>query len=335
MSIEAITVFEKEMGKYAEAMKTYLPIEKRIKKLKRSGKRLEEIKTIIGSDSYILEYVPDTLYHGSPQSLYVINPNESTQKGRFVYATDNPVHALFFSVFRNSSIARAHIDEYIDENGEYKVKYIIDERVKGALDEIIKDIDITIHVCKGEQFFKPQGEAYISREWISKEGQSIVPTDRIQINIKEFFAYLEKQGLVEYVRYDKTKDWKTVLDMLGQNYPFGLGTNRGKNIEEFDGIYDEFIEKYFPEQLEFSKKFRLFVKRIMNKNYRLQYPNMSEEEELDYKLRFIREVAEGFMVAQKDEKGNIKWFADTDKIKDCLAENYTRSEEITVVNQQK
>lgn len=305
---------KKEISRYGNEMKSFLPIEQQAKDLKRSGKSVEEIKEILGNDSYIFEYVPDVLYHGSPESLDVINSNESTQKGSYVYATDNPVHALFFSIFRNSSIARAHIDEYIDENGKYQVKYHIDERVQGALDEIISDKDVTIHVCNGEQFFKPQGEAYIGREWISKDGQSIVPTDKIHVNVKHFFETLEKQGLVEYDRYDKSKDWKTVIDLLAQNYPFGLGTDRGKNIQEFDSMYDEFIGTNFPEQLEFSKQFRNFTKSIMATDYKLENPGMTLEEENNYKLRYIKNTADSFLLAHKDENGKINWSVDMEKI---------------------
>ena len=309
---------KKEMSRYGNEMKSFLPIEQKAKDLKRSGKSVAEIKEILGNDSYIFEYVPDVLYHGSPESLDVINSNESTQKGSYVYATDNPVHALFFSIFRNSSIARAHIDEYIDENGNYQVKYHIDERVQGALDEIISDRNVTIHVCNGEQFFKPQGEAYIGREWISKGGQSIIPTDKIYVNVKHFFENLEKQGLVEYDRYDKSKDWKTVIDLLGQNYPFGLGTDRGKNIQEFDSMYDEFIGTNFPEQLEFSKQFRDFTKGVMAKDYKLGNPNMTLEEENNYKLRYIRTTAESFLLAHKDENGKINWSVDMEKINEFM-----------------
>ena len=305
---------KKEMSRYQTNMKSFLPIEEKIKKLKMSGKSVDEIKEAIGVDSYIFDYVPNVLYHGSPENLNVINSNESTQKGSYVYATDNPVHALFFSIFRNSSIARAHIDEYIDKNENYQVKYYIDERVQGTLDEIISNQNITIHVCNGEQFFKPQGEAYIGREWISKDGQSIVPIDKIQVNVKHFFEILEKEGLVEYDKYDKSKNWKTIIDMLGQNYPFGLSTERGKNIEEFDLMYDEFIENNFPEQLEFSKQFREFAKEVMATNYKLENPNMTAEEEINYKLKIIKNTADGFLLVQKDESGKIEWIVNMKKI---------------------
>lgn len=168
----------------------------------------------------------------------------------------------FFSIFRNSSVARTHISEHIDEHGNYQVKYYIDERVQNALDKIISNDNITIHICDGNQFFKHQGEAYIGREWILKEGQNIIPIDRIEVNIKHFFENLEKQRLVEYDKYDNSKDWKTVIDMLGQNYPFGLGTDRGKNIDEFDLMYDEFIEKIFQNNWNFLSNLGILLKTL-------------------------------------------------------------------------
>lgn len=319
---------KKEMTRYSSEMKKFLPIEEQAKKLKRSGKKIAEIKEILGSDSYIFENVPNVLYHGSPENLDIINSNESTQKGSYVYATDNPIHALFFSIFRNSSIARAHISEHIDEYGNYQVKYYIDERVQNALDEIISNNNVTIHICDGNQFFKPQGEAYIDREWISKESQNIIPTDKIEINVKHFFENLEKQELVEYDKYDNSKDWKTVIDMLGQNYPFGLNTDRGKNIDEFDLMYDEFIEKNFPEQLEFSKQFRNFIKDIMATDYKLENPSMTSEEEANYKLRTIKKIADSFLLAEKDKTGKIKWNIDIEKINTFMAQTDTLQEEI-------
>ena len=285
----------------------------------------EEIKKVQGSDKNRIDYVPTFLYHGSPESLDVINSKESTQKGTYVYATDNPIQALFFSIFRNSSVARASINEHIDENGNYRVKYIIDERIKGALDEIITDREITIHICDGSQFFKPKGASYTEREWISKEGQSIIPIDRIHINVKKFFEELEREGLVEYSRYDKSKDWQTVINLLGRNYPFGLGTERGKNIEEFDAMYDEFIELNFPDQFDFSKAFRTYIKEIMSKDFKIDNPNISLEEEYDYKLRYIKQFADSFLITSKDETGKISWSVDIDKINSFM--NHTTVDE--------
>lgn len=310
---------KREMLKYSEEMKTFLPILQEAKSLKNKENDLEETK--------LVEYNPKFLYHGSSENLDFIVAKESTQKGSYVYATDNPIHALFFATFRNSSIARAHIMEYIDSNGGYKVKYKIDERIQGALDDIITDKNIIIHVCNAEDFFKPQGAAYSSREWISKEGKNIVPTDKIEVNLKSFFEELEKQSLVEYNRYDKSKDWKTVIDLLGQNYPFGLQTTRANHIEEYDDVYDEFIKNNFPEQLDFSRSFRSFSQKIMAMDIKETNPNMTLEEMTNYKLKHIKSTADSFLKTNKDEEGKINYNADMDKINLFQRQNSIDSEE--------
>ena len=64
---------KREMLKYEEEMKKILPLEEKIRKLRRNGISTGEIKNILGSDCYIFDYVPNTLYHGSPESLDIIN----------------------------------------------------------------------------------------------------------------------------------------------------------------------------------------------------------------------------------------------------------------------
>ena len=211
-----------------------------------------------------MNYVPSRLYHGSPNSLEVINPKESTQPGKTVYATDDPMHALFFTIFRNSSQVRAHIYEKIDESGEYQVIYELDERYEGALEETLKDNEITIHVCDGSDFYKPIGAQYIPREWISKEGKAIAPIERISISPKKLITELNEKELVRINPYNKSKDWETVIQMLTMNYPYRLDTTFAiNNPEEFERQYDEYIQAHFPEQFDFSKRFRPFVKKIM------------------------------------------------------------------------
>ncbi len=309
-----MTNLQEEMAKYMESMKYFLPVEEKIIDLKKSGKSSSEIKKELGSENNIFEYVPDILYHGSTKDIDVLKVQESTQKGCYVYATDNPIHALFFSIFRNSSEARSHIEEYIDEEGNYQVKYLIDERIKDALKNIIVDDIVFIYVCDGRKFFKPQGATFIRREWASKE--NIVPLDKIKVNIKEFFKDLEKNNLVEYSYYDKSKDWKTIIDLLGQNYPFGLETERAKDIEKYDTLYDNFIMKNFKEQFAFSKKFREFAKKIMDPKFKLN--DTSNKNKSDAKIKYIKETADSFLLAKKDEKGNVIYNINQKKLDEFL-----------------
>ena len=270
--------FGAEMSKYSKNMKTFLPLEEIMISLKRKGLTIDEVKHSMGEDSKIIEYVPEVLYHGSTKSLDAINPNESTQSGKTVYATDNPMHALFFAIFRNSSQVRAHIREHINSNGEYEVKYKLDERYEGALNETITDNTVTIHVCNGSDFFKPLGEQYIGREWISKEGKTIIPTDKIIVSPKKIFQELNKKGLLQINPYNNSKDLETVIDMVSLNYPYGLTTeNAINNLEAFEKSYDDYIMKHFPNLFDFSKKFREYAKEVM-----------FSKEILDIKLKTIR-----------------------------------------------
>ena len=52
----------------------------------------------------------------------------------------------------------------------------------------------------------------------------------------------------------------------------------------------------------------------MATNYKLENPNMTLEEEYNYKLRYIRTTAENFLLAHKDENGKINWSVDIEKI---------------------
>lgn len=296
---------EEYLNPYVKHMESFIPIEKNLKKLLDKGLSKKEIEDKLKNDSYIIDYVPDTLFHGSVHDIDVLNPNESTQAGSHVYATDNPVHALFFSIFNNSSICRGRILEDVDDKGSYSVKFLIDERVEGAIEKLIEDKDIYIYVLNGKDFYKPHGEAFITREWVSKDGKQITPVKKLKINVKEFFKNLEDKGLVEYSYHYKGKDLETVCDFLGQNYAYGLFTERAKDMDEYDSRCDKRIKEYFPEYLKFSKCFRLCIKDIMDEDLRKDNPDMTVEEEKNIKLRKIRLLARSCHKEVKDENGKI------------------------------
>ena len=289
-------ILSKAIQDYRESVKKIIPIEERVKELKNKGLSYEEIKKILGKDSYILTYVPKYLYHASPEELNIIKAHESIQKGKYVYATDNPIQAVFFSIFKNRCYARGTIIEHIDKKGKYSAKYIIDERIETALKKIISNYDITIHICKGHLFFHSVGEAYTEREWLSKGGRDILPIGKIKININEFFSCLEKNNLIEYNKYDKRKDFETVIDLLLFNYTLGLATDKAQNRVEYEKTYDCFIKRYFKEQFEFSKTFRAYIRMIMNEPIRTD-----ESKEYNRRLRIIKNVAATLLKEYKEQ----------------------------------
>ena len=289
-------ILSKAIQDYRESVKKIIPIEERVKELKNKGLSYEEIKKILGKDSYVLTYVPKYLYHASPEELNIIKAHESIQKGKYVYATDNPILAVFFSIFKNRCYARGTIIEHIDKKGKYSAKYIIDERIENALKKIISNYDITIHICKGHLFFHSVGEAYTEREWLSKGGRDILPIGKIKININEFFSCLEKNNLIEYNKYDKRKDFETVIDLLLFNYTLGLATDKAQNRVEYEKTYDCFIKRYFKEQFEFSKVFRAYIRMIMNEPIRTD-----ESKEYNRRLRIIKNVAATLLKEYKEQ----------------------------------
>ncbi len=307
-----------EMLAYEARMKSYLPIRDIYDSmLKKSNEEIHNYSKLDGKFD-ILSDVPEILYHGSPESVDLLLAQESTQNGKYVYATDSPIKAVLFSLFRNSVFAGNHVNEYIDENGEYKVKYEIDEKIPDALEKIMNIETSTIHICNGADFFKPQGAEYISREYLSNDGKNVVPIDKIHIHTKTFFEQLENNNLVEYNFYDKRKDWKTVLDFLGKNYSYGLGTERAKNISEFDSKYDGVISEYFPEQFDFSIKFRDEIKNILlNDNNSLSR---------DEKLKFINEYAYSFLIPNRDENGKKVYDGDLTKINEFMLNDTLENE---------
>ena len=92
-------------------------------------------------------------------------------------------------------------------------------------------------------------------------------------------------------------------------------------------MYDEFIEKNFPEQLEFSKQFRFFIQEVMATDYKLENPNISAEEENNYKLRLIKDTADSFLLASKDEQGKIKYDININKLNSFLNQDSPIQEE--------
>ena len=290
---------------YKEDMMNYLPIEKKYYLLKEKEYTYEQIKEKLGSNACELKRVPKILFHGSKKTLDVIYANESSQKGAHVYATDNPIQAFFFSVFRKSSQARAKILENIDGDGNYQVHYVIDERVKDSLKEIITNETVTIHVCDGDLFYKPHGEKYINREWISKDGKDIVPIDHLILRIKDLFKYFEEKNLITYDYYCEEKDWETVIEMLSQNYAYGLETAYGNNRESFDKRYNEIIKKYFPNQYEFAIYIKEDIKKIMDEDLSIDYPLLNQEEIVDLKLKNIRKMLYKFLKEDPTTNRNI------------------------------
>ena len=135
----------------------------------------------------ITNHVPKYLFHGSTKAFLDIKPNESTQKGNYVYATDNPLRAIRFSLFRDSSKISCHIYDGFDQEQNYQFHININEKQKGSFQEVLNQKYVYLYVVDGKQFMRPHGEIYHHSEFISKEeGKSIAPSNIVAIDVKKY-----------------------------------------------------------------------------------------------------------------------------------------------------
>lgn len=284
------------MKAYMDEMKTYLPIEQEYHRLLRNGVSKEEAVLKVENNS-VLNRVPGTLFHGSVYDFDVIQARESTQKGTHVYATDHPLHAFLFAICRNSSDVRGQLKEWIVD-GEYHFQISLDERYPGKLEELMEIENVNLYVCDGREFFKPEGESYISREWCSKGNSDVKPIDRVQLNVRELFTYLESIDAVVYDPYRPEKDWDTITGLLGQNYAYSLGTEKR---EQLDQIYDEFFGARYPEYLLFSQYLRGDIKEMMD--HPTSSNDFTSENTRNQKLKEVKQFVERFQTTTKSETG--------------------------------
>lgn len=299
---------------YEKRAQDFLPVLNELKSIHETLKLDELIeKTGIDKAKKMME-IPPLLYHGSPNSYDILKSQTSTQRGSFVYATDNPMQALFFAIFRNSSEIRGNIHEYIDENGNYKVKYEIDERVQGALEKTMIDKNVTIHVCNGNDFEKGTGKTFIQKEWISKSGSDVTPIDKYDVNIKQVFQELEKRDLVTYNKWSPKKDKYTILDVFGKSYLFQI--SKGEEYEKrIDEYADNFTNEHWKNDKDFVNYLRNDVKKIMKSGKTNDEFNLSENDFISKRISDTQKFIKDTFMNKGDKE---KYFYDSTKIESYL-----------------
>lgn len=314
---------------YKTRAQEYSPILNELQSIHESFKLDELIEKIGIEKSKKLMEVPTLLYHGSPNSYDVLMAQASTQPGKFVYATDNPMSAVFFAIFRNSSEIRGHIREYIDEEGKYKVRYEIDERVEGALEKTISDRNVTIHVCDGNEFEKGTGKTFIQKEWISKDGRDVKPIDKYDVNVQQLFQQLENEGLVSYNKWSSKKDKYTILDVFSKNYLFQI--SKGEEAErQVDEYADNFTNEHWQNHKEFVNYLRNDVKKIMKTEKKEDELSLTDNDFISKRISDTQIFIKNTFMSKND---NNKDVYDSSKIHMYLSNKI--NENISKIEQQK
>ena len=249
----------------------------------------------------ITNHVPKYLFHGSTKAFLDIKPNESTQEGNYVYATDNPLRAIHFALFRDSAKISCNIYDGLDQEQNYQFQIHINEKQKGAFQEVLNQKYVYLYVVDGKQFMRPNGEIYHHSEFISKEeGKSIAPSNIIAIDVKKYFHDLKKQGKLSYSVYTKEKDYSTILDLFSGAYLFNLGTKRvQENMPSFQEQIQQYLIDKFPDKITFASQVKQQIDEIYNSA--MAQEGLTPKQKEDLAITNARKFANSFYSRENGE----------------------------------
>lgn len=139
----------------------------------------------------------ENLFHASLNPCVdILRPNESTQKGSYVYAGINPINCMAMASFRSSLIfPRAKI------NGIDSIIEIFPNLIHQTLDSKY----ITFYKLPNDKFHEYIADATAAptREWISKE--SVEPVEQISFKVNDLLNYLNLTNQFK-VAHDYSKE---------------------------------------------------------------------------------------------------------------------------------
>ncbi len=250
----------------------------------------------------ITNHVPKYLFHGSTKAFLDIKPNESTQKGNYVYATDNPLRAIHFALFRDSAKISCHIYDGFDQEQNYQFHININEKQKGSFQEVLNQKYVYLYVVDGKQFMRPQGEIYHHSEFISKEeGKSIAPSNIVAIDVKKYFEGLKQQGKISYSPYTPEKDYKTILELFSGTYLFNLGTERvQKNMPEFQAQLQQYLLDKFPDKVTFANNVKQEIDEIYS--WAMAQDGLTQKQKEDLAITNARKFTNSFFYHKNGER---------------------------------
>ncbi len=255
---------------YVGFAKKFLPVKNEvIEKNLTSSLRIE---SVLGEKAKELFRVPSVLFYGSDNSFDLLKEKSDASAHFHLICSDSPLQSFFRTVFQNDVEVGIKIDEYFDEQGEYVVKYVLDEYVKGAIHRMTKDRKITIHVLDGNMFYKTTEDRYFSRDWTSRNYRKIYAMDKFEIDVPSFFDMLIEKKVLTYSPWKESKEIPNILNIVKNSY-----LPRLKNSEkEADYALDEIIDNYYPKKDEFVRYLKEDIKKIMINDNKLSDKNYDD-----------------------------------------------------------
>jgi len=290
---------------YVNFAKKYLPVKNEVisKNLANSLK----IESELGERAKELFRVPAILFYGSNSIFELIKDKSDTAANFHLICSDSPLQSFFRTVFQNDVEVGITVNEYFDENGEYIVKYFLDEYVKGAIERTISNRKITIHVLDGNMFYKATEDRYSTRDWTSRNYRKIYAMDKFEINVSDFFNTLVESKVLSYSPWSIGKEIPNIVNIVKKSYLPRLKTD----IDLAENDLDDIIDKYYPNQKEFIGYFREDIKGIMDSFGRLSDANYDER---------AKEVEEFIQNKFQIKNSQEQYVFSTKKINDYITE---------------
>ncbi len=301
---------------YVNFAKKYLPVKNEViaKKLTSSLK----IENELGERAKELFRVPAVLFYGSTSNFELIKEKSGKEEDFHLICSDSPLQSFFRTVFQNDVEVGISIKEYFDENGEYVVKYHLDEYVKGAIEKTIAGKKIMIHVLDGNMFYKATEGRYNTRDWTSRNYRNIYAMDKFEIDVKEFFNSLMDNKVLTYSPWSPGKEIPNIISIMKTSYIPRLLNEEPESDKDLNDI----IDKYYPNQKEFVKYFKEDIYEILDRlkasTYNIKYEEIEEfitdkfqyknnQDEYVYNSKRISDYIESKkkVAAEPDKKTNV------------------------------
>lgn len=256
----------------------------------------------------------DYLYHASlTPGIEVLEPKESTQKGSYVYAGEDPVDCSTMAMFHSSLLFPRITRETKTINGSKEIVtkkelHGILEIFKGSTKDILKNKYITLYQLNKNDFTPYEAEVTAAPrgEWISSKPVQV--QDSVSIPTDKYLTILREKNLltveeVSYINREKEilKSSRKSMEML-----FWDVKKSHDDPHVFDNhirLTNVIIAHYAPEYADQIIEYENRAKGIIAR-YRINHPDMDTNDESHIR-NMIDEYRNSFLVEQK-EKTNTK-----------------------------
>ena len=225
------------------------------------------------------------MFHASlDPSIEILEPQESTQKGSYVYGGVDPIDCFTMASFRMSSLFARSRDK---ETNQRIIIEVFPETIKKTLTGKY----ITLYRLPEYEFQEYKREVTSSprREWVSEN--AVQPIEEVTFLALELLEYLKSKGLLNIVgNISKRQQLRQVLPGAIRIWDLKHQKNNPNYRAKKDAMADYIWTYYAPEFLPAIKDARRYIdeeiEKYNQKYYEThrEYPDYSSEDETHLKV---------------------------------------------------